>query len=214
MGFMRQQFTGRLTDQSNDTPEEAVRPFDVSATGAFSAKAADCSSSKSTKPPRHAARSILCELVGFGASQDAYSISEPDPSGVAYAAAVTKSLADAGLSPQDVTCLIPCATGHPLHDKAELAGLQKAFGPALAEVPVGLPKSQTGYLEAGNALDCVTAVMSVAHGMVPPAINTTNVIAGQCLNLAKTARPQDVEVAVSTVWSIGGQNASLVFKKV
>lgn len=214
MGFMRQQFLGRLTTQSNDDPQKAVRPFDVSATGSVLGEGGGLLILEELEAAKARGANILCELVGFGASQDAYSISEPDPSGVAYAAAITKSLTDAGVPAADVSCLIPCGTGNPAPDKAELTGLRKAFGESLSSVPMGLPKSQTGYLEAGNGLDCVTAVLAIAKGVIPPAVNTKNVIGGERLNLDASARTHEVKVAVSTVWSIGGQNASLVFQKV
>ena len=214
MALMRQQLTGRLTSTCNDHPQSSVRPFDSSADGSVHGEGGGLLILEEYEAAKSRNANILCELVGFGASQDAYSITEPDPSGRSYAAAITKSLADARLSPADVSCLIPCAVGHRAQDKAELAGLRTAFGESLASVPMGLPKSQTGFLEAGNALDCVTAALSIAKGVIPPAINTRNTIDGQPLNLSPSARPHNVNVAVSTVWSIGGQNASLVFKKI
>ena len=76
------------------------------------------------------------------------------------------------------------------------------------------PKSQMGNMEAGNAAECVAAAMAVANDVVPPAINTRNAIDGGRLNVSAAARKQPVNVAVSSVWSIGGQNAALVFRKV
>lgn len=79
---------------------------------------------------------------------------------------------------------------------------------------MALPKSQTGTMEAGNAIDAAVAVMAVANGVVPPAINTSKIADGGTLNVSPVARQQAVSVAVSSVWSIGGQNAALVFRKV
>lgn len=209
MAFMRQAFTGRLTSTGNACPERAVAPFDASAAGTAVGEGGGLLILEDYEAAKARGAKIVCEIIGFGASQDAYSISEPDPSGTAYAAAMSKALADAKVKPADVSCLIPCGTGHPKHDAAELAGLQCAFGPALNQIPMALPKSQTGNLEAGNAAECAFAALAVANDVVPPAINTNS----DKLNLAKSARQQPVNVAVSSVWSIGGQNAALVFKK-
>lgn len=208
MAFMRQSLLNRLTT-CNDQPQTAVRPFDAAAAGSAVGEGGGLLILEEYEAAKARGAKIICEIAGFGASQDAYSISDPDPSGRAYAAALTKAMADAGVKPADVSCLIPCGTGTASHDAAELAGLQCAFGSSLAQVPIALPKSQIGNLEAGCAAECAFAALAVASDVVPPAINTANA----ALNLSKTARQQPVNVAISSVWSIGGQNAALVFKK-
>ena len=209
MAFMRQTLLKRLNTTDNDHPETAVRPFDASAAGSVVGEGGGLLILESYESAKARGANILCELAGFGASQDAYSVSEPDPSGTAYAAAISKAMADAGVRASDVSCLIPCATGQLSHDAAELAGLQKAFGASLASIAMALPKSQTGNMEAGSAVECAFAALAIANNTVPPAVNS------RCgkLNLSKTARQQQVNVVVSTVWSIGGQNAALVFKR-
>lgn len=213
-GFMRQTLLKRLSATSNDQPAMALRPFDAAAAGSVLGEGGGLLILEEYEQAKTRGAKIYCELAGFGASQDAYSISDPDPSGQAYSSAIAKALTDAGVKPADVSCLIPCGTAQPTHDKAEMAGLQKAFGAALPGIPMALPKSQTGNMEAGNAAEVAFAALAVAHDTVPPAINTTSVAGGQKLNLSATSRQQPVTVAVSSVWSIGGQNAALVFKKV
>lgn len=214
MALMRQTLLGRLNAVSNDQPENALRPFDPSASGSVVGEGGGLLILEEYESAKARGVKIFAELAGFGASQDAYSISDPDPSGSAYGSAIAKALVDAGVKPADVSCLIPCGTGLPKHDAAELAGLQKAFGSALADIPMALPKSQMGNLEAGSASECAFAALAIANDIIPPAIGTTSVIGGQKLNLSATARQQQVDVVVSSVWSVGGQNAALVFKKV
>jgi 3-oxoacyl-(acyl-carrier-protein) synthase len=210
MAFMRQSLLGRLNRSCNESPEAAMRPFDSAAAGTVLGEGGGLLILEEYEYAQKRGAKVLCELVGFGASQDAYSISQPDPSGTAYAAAIRKALADAGAKAADVSCLLPCGMGHPQHDRAELAGLQKAFGEALKSIPVALPKSQTGNMEAGNAAECAFTALAVAGDVVPPSINS----ACSQLNLSGSAREQKVNLAVSTVWSIGGQNAALVFRKI
>ena len=151
-------------------------------------------------------------MVGFGASQDAYRITEPDPTGASYAKAIGKALADANLPPAAVDLLIPCGTGIAAHDRAEVNGLTTVFGGGLSHIPVSTPKAQTGNLAAGSGIDAAAAALAVRHDRVPPAVNTPDPVGG--LNVSATVRDQRVNVAVSSVYSLGGQNAALVFKKV
>ena len=75
-------------------------------------------------------------------------------------------------------------------------------------------KSQLGNLAAGLGAEAVAAVKSIADAVVPPAINTIRPIDGKTLNVSREARRQQVNVAVSSVYSLGGQNAALVFRKI
>ena len=75
-------------------------------------------------------------------------------------------------------------------------------------------KGQVGSLGAGSSAEAVAALLSVKHGRVPPAINTRKPLDNRKLNVAAQARDQKVSVAVSSVYSLGGQNAALVFKEI
>jgi len=81
-------------------------------------------------------------------------------------------------------------------------------------VPAAPIKAQTGSLAAGNGVEAVAAVMSVHSNKIPPAINTRKQVDGAKLNVSHETRDADVNVVVTSVYSLGGQNAALVFKKV
>jgi len=157
---------------------------------------------------------ILAELVGFAATQDSYKVTEPDPTGRSYGKAITNALADAKLSAGDVNLIIPNGLGIPDFDRAELNGLSSAFGNPLAEVPMALLKAQLGNLAAGSGVEIAAAVLAVRDGKIPPAVNTHNIIDGRKLNISREVRSMPVDVSVSSVYSLGGQNAALVFKRV
>ncbi len=110
--------------------------------------------------------------------------------------------------------LIPNGLGIPLHDRAELAGLKLAFGERLPEVPMGLTKAQTGSLAAGSGVEAATAALALHAKKIPPAVNTTKPIDSAKLNISATARDAEIGVSVSSVFSLGGQNAALVFRKI
>ena len=212
MGLIRQCLLDRVATGHNDDPAGAVRPFDEHAAGTAVGEGAGLFVLEEYGRAVARGASIYAELVGFGATQDTYRITEPDPTGGSYAKAVQKALADANLPPAAVDLMVPCGTGIAAHDRAELNGLTAVFGGGLGRVAVSTPKAQTGNVAAGSGIDAAAAALAVRHDQVPPAVNTPTPRGG--LNVSPTVRDQTVNVAVSSVYSLGGQNAALVFKKV
>lgn len=211
MGLMRQCLLNRLTKDHNDQPTTAIRPFDPNATGTAVGEGGGLLILETLEHAKSRDAKIYAEVVGFAASQDAYSVTEPDPSGSAYAKAIQKALIDANIPPAGVNLIIPHGLGIASHDHAELNGLRQVFGAVADRVPAAPIKAQIGNLSAGNGADAATAALSIHHGIIPPAINTpTN--AG--LNVSTSAREADVNVAVTSVYSLGGQNAALVLRKI
>jgi 3-oxoacyl-[acyl-carrier-protein] synthase II len=214
MGQIRQGLLGRLNESHNDSPADAVRPFDADANGTVLGEGGGLFILEEFEHAKRRGAKIYAELVGFAASQDTYNVTEPDPTGHSYGKAIENALKDAKLSASDVDLLIPHGEGTPARDRAELNGLRKAFGERLATVPMAAIKSQMGLLGPGCGADAAAAVLSMHHGKIPPAVNTRKVIDQQKLNVAANARDATVNVAVSSVSSLGGQNAALVFRKV
>ncbi len=214
MGMIRHNLLRRLNETSNDAPEQAVRPFDQDAAGMANGEGGGLLILEEFEHAKARGAKIYAELVGFGASQDTYSITEPDPSGHSYGRAIAKALADANLPPNSVDLLIPCGLGIPSHDAAELNGLTQVFGGGLERVAMSPVKSQIGNLAAGSGAETAAALFAIRDAKIPPAINTRKVREGRTLNVAAQARDQKVNVSVSSVYSIGGQNAALVFRGV
>jgi 3-oxoacyl-[acyl-carrier-protein] synthase II len=214
MGIMRYQLLGRMNKSFNDRPAEAIRPFDKDAAGTAVGEGGGLLILEEYEHAKARGAKIYAELAGFGASQDAYSVTEPDPTGHSYGKAVENALKDAKASAADVDLLIPHGLGIPGHDRAELEGLKKSLGDHLSKIPLAAIKAQISNLAAGVGVDAATAVLSVAHGAVPASANTTSPVDGVKLNVSKTAREQKVNVALSSTYSLGGQNAALVFKAV
>jgi 3-oxoacyl-[acyl-carrier-protein] synthase II len=213
MGLLRQTLTKRLNESNNDTPEKAVRPFDAEAAGTVLGEGGGLLILEEYECAKKRGAKIYAELVGFAASQDAYRITDPDPSGHSYSTAITNAIKDAGQSSDDVDLIIPNGLGIPSHDRAELAGLKKAFGQRLQNIAMSPIKSQIGSLAAGSGVEAAAAVLSVHHGKIAPAINTRKPVDGVKLNVSPEARDAKVNLAVSSVYSLGGQNAALVFRK-
>ena len=212
MGMVRHGLLRRLNETGNDSPESAVRPFDADAAGMAHGEGGGLLILEELDHAKSRGAKIYAELVGFGASQDTYSVTEPDPSGHSYGRAIGKALADANLPPTAVDLLIPCGLGIPSHDRAELNGLAEVFGNGLDRVAMSPIKSQIGNLAAGCGAEAAAALLAVADGKIPPAINTRKPLDGRKLNVSPEARDARVNVAVSSVYSLGGQNAALVFR--
>jgi 3-oxoacyl-[acyl-carrier-protein] synthase II len=213
MSLVRQILLRRVTDSHNESPESAVRPFDANATGTAVAEGGGLLILEDLEHAKKRNAKIYAELVGFGASQDTYSVTNPDPSGHSYGTAVSKALRDAKVDAADIDLLIPHGLGIPTHDRAELAGLKNAFNSRLGDVPLAPIKAQTGNIAAGSGVDAAAAVLSLHHGRIPAAINSRKIIDGMKLNVSAEVRDAQVNVAVSSVYSLGGQNAALVFKR-
>ena len=214
MGLVRQTLLKRVTEISNDSPERAVRPLDAEAAGLAIGEGGGLFILEEYERAKQRGAKIYAEVVGFGASQDTHSVTHPTPTGHSYAKAITKALTEAKVSSSSVTCFVPHGLGLPSHDRAELAGLKTALGGAVTTVPMAPIKGQIGNLAAGCGVDAAAAVLAVHHDRIPPAVNTRKVIDGGKLNVSHESRDAKVGVAVSSVYSLGGQNAALVFRKV
>jgi 3-oxoacyl-[acyl-carrier-protein] synthase II len=214
MGLMRQHLLGRLNVASNDNPAGAVRPFDTEAGGTVFGEGGGLLILEEYEHARKRGAKIYAELVGFGASQDTYKVTEPDPSGRSYGKAIENALKEAKLSARDVDAVVPNGVGTIGSDRAELNGLKNALGDELSRIAMAPIKAQTGNLGAGAGAHAAVAALMICHGKVPAAPNTKNVIDGMKLNVSPQTRDFEVKVAVSTVSSLGGQNAALVFRKI
>jgi len=213
MSLMRQILLRRVTETCNDSPAQAVRPFDQNASGTVVAEGGGLFILEDYSHARARGAKIYAELAGFAASQDSYSVTQPDPSGRSYAKAITKALDDAMVKPDKVNLLVPHGLGIPTHDRAELAGLKSAFGDVLADIPMAPIKAQVGNIAAGCGVDAAAAVLSLRESKIPAALNTVDLIDNQKLNVSTKVRDADLDIVVSSVYSLGGQNAALVFKR-
>ncbi len=214
MGMLRQTLLKRLTETGNEHPELAVKPFDSEADGTVIGEGGGLLILEEFEHAKKRGAKVYAELVGFGASQDSYQIDCPCPTGDSYGKAIGNALADAKVLPAGVDLLMPMGLGIRSHDKAEINGLAQVFGGGLERIPVAAIKGQIGNLAAGSGVEAVAAVKAIAEATVPASINTRKQSDGQRLNASPEARQQPLNVAVSSVYSLGGQNAALVFKNV
>jgi 3-oxoacyl-[acyl-carrier-protein] synthase II len=213
MGILRQTLLGRMNPSSNENPAQAVRPFDPNAQGTVMGEGAGLLILEEYERAKKRGAKIYAELIGFAASQDSYKITDPEPSGHSYAQAIRNALKEAGVTPDDISVFVPNGLGITSHDKAELAGIRAALGNATEKIPLAPGKAQLGSLAAGSGVEVADAVLTLHHGKIPPAANTPKMTGGGKLNVSPEARQAKIDVALTTVFSLGGQNAALVFRR-
>ncbi len=213
MGLIRAQLLNKLNTTFNDRPTEALRPFDIEAAGTVLGEGGGLLVLEELDHAKARGAKIHAELVGFSASQDTYSNTEPDPTGYCYGRALAKSMLDANIQPSDVDLLIPHGLGIPHFDQAELNGIAGVFGDALDNPALAPIKAQMGSCNAGAGVDVASTVLAVSHQHIPPAVNTRVLGSSRRVNVSAEARPEKIDYAISTCYSQGGQNASLIFKR-
>ncbi len=198
----------------NDEPERASRPFDRDRDGFVLGEGAATVVLEEREFALRRGAPVLAELVGYGATADAYHITQPHPSGDGAVRAMLAAITDAGLSPADIDYVNAHGTSTPPNDSVETRALKRVFGP---QVPlVSSTKSMTGHtLGAAGALESVFCILALQTSTVPPTINLENPDPACDLDyVANVARPAEIRYALTNSLGFGGHNASLVFGQV
>jgi 3-oxoacyl-[acyl-carrier-protein] synthase II len=155
---------------------------------------------------------IYAEVLGYGASADAFHITAPEETGEGAARAMRIALAQARLEPQEIGYLNAHGTSTQLNDKSETAAIKQVFGPAAFQLPISSTKSMTGHLlGAAGALEAVVCVKALQNGLLPPTINYE--IPDPACDLdyvPNVARRVPIRTAMSNSFGFGGHNACLV----
>ena len=155
---------------------------------------------------------IHAELLGYGASSDAYHLSAPDPTGEGAARAMRMALKQAGVAPQEVDYVNAHATSTPLGDPAETLAIKKALGEHAYRIPVNATKSMTGHmLGASGAVEVVVTVLTLRDGVVHPTVNYETPDPDCDLDcVPNVSRKAEVNLALSNSFAFGGVNISLL----
>jgi 3-oxoacyl-[acyl-carrier-protein] synthase II len=218
MALIRQSLAGRLS-QRNDDPNTASRPFAVGRDGMVVSEGGGLVILEELEHARARGARIYCELVGFGASNDAYTPSQPampHPEGRGAALAINKAIRDAGVTTDEVSLMAPFGASLQAHDLAESHAIHTVFGERGKDVPVMAIKGTLGNNGAGSgALDLIAAVLAIHNNTIPGAVNSTQVDPECGLNVvAPGPTDANLEVVVSSAYALGGgQNAALVLKR-
>ena len=199
----------------NSDPQAASRPFDAERDGFVMGEGAGVLVIESEESVVRRGVTPLAELAGYGASSDAYHVTQPSPEGEGAARAMNRALAEAGMEPHDISYVNAHGTSTPMNDRIETAALKVVFGDEAYKIKISSTKSMTGHLlGAAGGVEAAIAALAVSESAIPPTINLEN--PDPDCDLDYTAHHSQrgiVKAAMSNNLGFGGHNASLIFKR-
>lgn len=200
---------------NNDDPKHASRPFDAERDGFVMGEGAGFIVLEELEHAKARGARIICEMVGYGATDDAYHITSPIPGGEGGAKAMELAIQDAGIEPADVTYINAHGTSTKYNDSFETSAIKSVFKDAAAKVAVSSTKSMTGHLlGAAGGIEAIICALAIRDGYIPATINYKTPDPECDLDIVPNeGRRQPVEYAMSNSLGFGGHNATIVFKK-
>ncbi len=199
----------------NDDPQTASRPFDKDRDGFLMGEGAGMLILESLEHAQARGANILCELTGYGTTDDAHHISAPAENGAGAAIAMKLALENANLDLGDIGYINAHGTSTPLNDKSETAAIKTVFGEQAYNIPISSTKSMTGHLlGASGALEAVFCILAIREEILPATINY-HTPDPECdldyvPNQPRKASPKHV---MSNSFGFGGHNATLIFSR-
>ncbi|NPA41821.1 MAG: beta-ketoacyl-ACP synthase II [Aquificae bacterium] len=206
----------RALSTRNDEPQKASRPFDKDRDGFVMGEGAGIVVLEEYEHAKARGAKIYAELVGYGATDDAYHITAPHECGEGAYECMKLALEDAGLNPDEVDYINAHGTSTPLNDKVETLAIKQLFKEHAYKLKISSNKSMVGHLlGAAGAVEAVASVKTIETGVIPPTINLENPDPECDLDyVPNEAVEADVRVVLSNSFGFGGTNACLIFKKV
>jgi len=207
----------RLTalSQRNDDFATASRPFDMTRDGFVLGEGASVLILEDYEQAKARGAKILCEIIGYGSSADAYRITDQDPEGDGAATSMKAALADAGVTIHDIDYISAHGTGTKQNDQVETKAIKAVFGELAPKVPVSSVKSMLGHLiAAAGATELITCVLAIRDQILPPTTNYHHPDPDCDLDYIPNApRKAKVEICMSNSMGFGGQNNTLIIKR-
>jgi 3-oxoacyl-[acyl-carrier-protein] synthase II len=200
----------------NDAPERASRPFDADRDGFVLGEGAAVLVLESLEHAEKRGATILAEVAGYAATDDANHMVQPAPDGEGVGRAMRLALADAGLTPGDIGYLNAHATSTKIGEKYETQAIKSVFGERAYMLPVSSTKSMTGHLlGAAGSLEATFCINALRRGCLPPTINYETVDPECDLDyVPNTAREAKVRAVMNNSLGFGGHNVSVIFTAV
>lgn len=199
----------------NDEPEKASRPFDRDRDGFVMGEGAAVLVLEEYEHAMRRGAKIYAEIVGYGATADAYHITAPCVDGEGAVKCMLRALEDAKLSPDEVDYINAHGTSTKLNDAVETLAIKKVFGERAYKIPISSTKSMIGHLlGAAGAIEALATIMTIHTGIIHPTINYENPDPECDLDyVPNEARKKEVNVAISNSFGFGGHNVCLAFKR-
>ena len=202
----------------NDDPGSASRPFDRDRDGFVLGEGAGALILEEYEHAINRGAKIYAELAGGGLSCDAYHMTAPHPDGRGAIKVMKNCLDDAGLNHTDIDLINMHGTSTPLGDVAESKAVKNVFQEHSYNLNINSTKSMTGHLlGAAGAVESISCVLAMKHGIVPPTINHFNDddnIDSELNFTFSSPQKRDISIAMSNTFGFGGHNACVIFKKI
>uniref|UniRef100_B1X4N6 3-oxoacyl-[acyl-carrier-protein] synthase n=1 Tax=Paulinella chromatophora TaxID=39717 RepID=B1X4N6_PAUCH len=199
----------------NDNPAAASRPFDAERNGFVIGEGAGMLVMETLDHARARGAKILAEMIGYGATCDAYHITLPAPEGIGGCKAILLALADGSIAAPEVDYINAHGTSTFANDKNETAAIKSALGNHAYRIPISSTKSMTGHLLGGSGgIEAVACILAIRHNLAPPTINYKNSDPLCDLDyVPNEAREYKIKVALSNSFGFGGHNVCLAFRQ-
>ncbi|HEY0970991.1 MAG TPA: beta-ketoacyl-ACP synthase II [Gemmatimonadales bacterium] len=205
----------KALSERNDSPETASRPFDATRDGFVMGEGGAVVILEELEHARRRGARIYAEIVGYGATGDAYHLTAPAPDGEGAQRAMRRAMKDAGIGPEDVQYINAHGTSTPANDLNETRAIRAVFGEHADRINVSSTKSATGHmLGAAGAVEALASAMAVGEEVIPPTINYVTPDPECDLNYTpNSAVRREVEVALSNSFGFGGHNVTLAIRR-
>lgn len=205
----------RAMSTRNDDPGHASRPFDRDRDGFVMGEGVGILILENLEHAIARGAKIYAEIVGYGATCDAYHITSPAPGGEGAVRAMSLALKDGGITPDLVNYINAHGTSTSANDSTETKAIKQVFGEHAGAIAISSTKSMTGHLLGGSGgIEAVATVLAVARDVAPPTINLENPDPECDLDyVPHKSRQMTINVAASNSFGFGGHNVTLVFKK-
>lgn len=199
----------------NDDPEKASRPFDNDRDGFLMGEGAGIVVLESLEHAQDRGAKILCEVSGYGTTDDAFHVSAPADNGAGAALSMQFALENAELAPADIEYINAHGTSTPLNDKSETAAIKTTFGEQAYKIPISSTKSMTGHLlGASGAVEAIVCAKVFEQNILPATINYENPDPDCDLDyVPNEPRKASPKHAMSNSFGFGGHNATLVLSR-
>ncbi len=205
----------KALSERNDSPATASRPFDLTRDGFVMGEGCGIAVLEELEHARQRGAAIYGEVVGYGATADAYHLTAPAPEGEGAQRAMRRALDDAGVTTADIQYINAHGTSTPAGDVAETKAIAKVFGEHVGDINISSTKSATGHmLGAAGAVEFIITTLATRDGIVPPTINYETPDPDIPLNVTPNrAVKRDIRVALSNNFGFGGHNVTLAVRK-
>lgn len=204
----------RALSKRNDDPERASRPWDKDRDGFVLGDGAGVLVLEEYEHAKARGAKIYAEVIGFGASADAYHMTLPDGDG-GYRS-MLEATRDAGIEPSEIDYVNAHGTSTPAGDAIESQSVERLMGSAANKIVMSSTKSMIGHLlGAAGAVEAIYSILAIRDQVAPPTINLDNVDEGCNLDYAANeSQARKIDIALSNSFGFGGTNGTLIFKKV